>query len=339
MLNANIKKYGLEKNYCSGDQQQKDLSRFKVAIHQIMPLILVIIAGIITPFATIYAQPTGNLEAKYYSTHNRYTNFDTFGGNVIETRSWERIYTSNYNPQGRADMWSVDIQGYIYIPSNGTYQFRTASDDGVRLKVDDKIVINNWTNHAPRWDYGSVSLQSGWKPIRLQMYEWGGGTMLRLYWKVPGNSNWVFPPAANLSTSLPDTTAPTLSSVSIASSNMTNTLVNPGDDVTLTFTASEAIGTPVVTFKSGGAAVTDSSVVYSNTTGNTWTAVYTANANDTAGTVSYSIAFSDTAGNAGTPVEPQELGVTGTGGGNIGTGNVPSAGEAGFTGNSPQVEE
>ena len=267
-----------------------------------MPLILVLIASILTPFATIYAQPTGNLEAKYYDAHNRYTNFDTFGGNVIETRTWEKIYTANYNPQGRRDMWSVDIQGYIYIPSNGTYSFRTASDDGVRLKVDGQTVINNWTNHAPRWDYGSVSLQSGWKPIRLQMYEWGGGTMLRLYWKVPGSISWVFPPAANLSTSLPDTTAPTLSSVSIASSNMTNTLVNPGDDVTLTFTASEAIGTPVVTFKSGGAAVTDSSVVYSNTTGNTWTAVYTANANDTAGTVSYSIAFSDTAGNAGTPV-------------------------------------
>ena len=302
MLNANIRKYELEKNCCFGERQQKDLSRFKAAIHQIMPLILVLIASILNPFATIYAQPTGNLEAKYYAAHNRYTNFDTFGGTVIETRTWDKIYTRDYNPQGRRDMWSVDIQGYIYIPSNGTYSFRTASDDGVRLKVDDKIVINNWTNHAPRWDYGSVSLQSGWKPIRLQMYEWGGGTMLRLYWKVPGSISWVFPPAANLSTSLPDTTAPTLSSVSIASDNTTNTLANPGDDVTITFTASEAIDTPVVTFKSGGAAVTDSSVVYSNTTGNTWTAVYTANANDTAGTVSYSIAFSDTAGNAGTAV-------------------------------------
>ena len=116
-----------------------------------MPLILVLIASILTPFATIYAQPTGNLEAKYYSTHNRYTNFDTFGGNVIETRTWDRIYTRDYNPQGRRDMWSVDIQGYIYIPSDGTYSFRTASDDGVRLKVDDKIVINNWTNHSSKF--------------------------------------------------------------------------------------------------------------------------------------------------------------------------------------------
>jgi len=34
----------------------------------------------------------------------------------------------------------------------------------------------------------------------------------------------------------------------------------------------------------------------------------------------------------GTPEQPQELGVTGTGGGNIGTGNVPAAGEAEFSG-------
>ena len=36
---------------------------------------------------------------------------------------------------------------------------------------------------------------------------------------------------------------------------------------------------------------------------------------------------------AGTPVEPQDLGATGTGGGNIGIGNVPVAGESNFSGN------
>jgi len=35
---------------------------------------------------------------------------------------------------------------------------------------------------------------------------------------------------------------------------------------------------------------------------------------------------------AGTPAEPQELGPTGTGGGNIGIGNVPVAGEDQFSG-------
>ena len=80
----------------------------------------------------------------------------------------------------------------------------------------------------------------------------------------------------------------------ITSDNSTSTLAKANDDVTLTFTASEAIGTPTVTFRSGGDAITDGSVVYRNTSGNTWTAVYTANASDTDGAVTYSIAFSDT---------------------------------------------
>jgi len=37
-------------------------------------------------------------------------------------------------------------------------------------------------------------------------------------------------------------------------------------------------------------------------------------------------------GPEGVPQQPQELGVTGTGGGNIGTGNVPVAGESEFSG-------
>ena len=40
----------------------------------------------------------------------------------------------------------------------------------------------------------------------------------------------------------------------------------------------------------------------------------------------------------GTPEQPQELGVTGTGGGNIGTGNVPQPGESGFSGTLRAVE-
>ncbi|MDB2561857.1 BspA family leucine-rich repeat surface protein, partial [Amylibacter sp.] len=99
-----------------------------------------------------------------------------------------------------------------------------------------------------------------------------------------------------------DTTAPTLSSVSIASNNSTNTLAMTDDIVTLTFTASEAIATPVVTFQSGGAAITDTSVTYVNTSGNTWTAAYTVNASDTSGAVTFSIAFADTVGNSGTAV-------------------------------------
>jgi hypothetical protein len=109
--------------------------------------------------------------------------------------------------------------------------------------------------------------------------------------------NWTYNGAASL-----DTTPPILSSVSIVTNNAITSVANDGDVVTLTLIANEAINTPVVTFKSGGAAITDTSITYTNTTGNTWTAAYTANASDTFGAVTFSIAYSDTTGNKGTAV-------------------------------------
>ena len=301
MAKTKIRKCALDKNYCSKDQHRIDLSGAQMAVYKIMLFTLVFVASAISSVSPIYAQTTKNLEAKYYSTHNRWSNFNTFGGTVIETRTWDKINTRNYNPKGRGDYWSVDIQGYIYIPSNGSYQFRTLSDDGVRLKIDGKTIINNWTLHAPRYDYGTVTLQSGWKPIQLQMYEWGGGTALQLVWRPPNTGGWAYPSASNLSTILPDTTAPTLRGVSISTNNGDSTKATPTDTVTLSFTASETISSPTVTFLSGGASV-NGTVTIQNTSANTWTASYTTNPNDTAGPVTYSIAFSDTAGNAGTAV-------------------------------------
>ena len=117
-----------------------------------------------------------------------------------------------------------------------------------------------------------------------------------------GDANYAATSQSNNTHSLIGKTAPTLSLVSIASNNSTSTQAIAGDVVTLTFTASERIATPVVTFNSGRAAITDTSVTYGITSRNTWTAAYTANASDTEGTISYRIAFSDTAGNAGRAV-------------------------------------
>ena len=88
-----------------------------------------------------------------------------------------------------------------------------------------------------------------------------------------------------------DKTAPTLSSASIASDNSPATHANPGDVVTVTLAASVAISQPVVTFKSGGNAVSDGSITYAGSGAN-WTAAYTAGASDTEGAVSFTIAYS-----------------------------------------------
>ncbi len=101
--------------------------------------------------------------------------------------------------------------------------------------------------------------------------------------------------APTLTAVLVDTSAPTLSSVTLASSNTATTRAKTGDTVTLVFAASEKISSPTV-FIAG------QSVSATNSSGNTWSASYTLTGSDTEGSVGFSIAFADIAANAGTTV-------------------------------------
>ncbi len=99
-----------------------------------------------------------------------------------------------------------------------------------------------------------------------------------------------------------DGTTPSLSSVNLSSNNASTTVSKVNDVITLTFSASESISIPSVSFTSGGQAVTDSASVTS-LGGNNWRARYTTNTSDTEGSVAYVISgIHDQAGNNGSTV-------------------------------------
>ncbi|MCP2043814.1 Ig-like domain-containing protein [Pontibacter sp. HSC-36F09] len=92
-----------------------------------------------------------------------------------------------------------------------------------------------------------------------------------------------------------DAVAPTLQTVTIASSNSDVTKAKADDIVTLRLEASEPIATPTVTIAGHTATVTA-------TAANTYIATYTLTATDAEGTVPFTINYQDLAGNAGTAV-------------------------------------
>ena len=62
-----------------------------------------------------------------------------------------------------------------------TYTFYTQSDDGVRLWVNGQQIVNNWTDHAPIENSGTIALTAGQRyDIRMEFYENGGGATARL---------------------------------------------------------------------------------------------------------------------------------------------------------------
>jgi hypothetical protein len=85
-----------------------------------------------------------------------------------------------------ADTFSVRWTGNVVPQFSQTYTFYTVSDDGVRLYVNDALVINNWTDHGPTENTANVALVAGQSySIRMEYYEAGGGAVARLHWSSP----------------------------------------------------------------------------------------------------------------------------------------------------------
>jgi hypothetical protein len=61
----------------------------------------------------------------------------------------------------------------------GRYTFSTHSDDGVRLYVDDRLVIDSW---RPMRGYrsGTLNLSEGTHTVRLEYFERTGAARVRL---------------------------------------------------------------------------------------------------------------------------------------------------------------
>ncbi|GEM_PF-2836158 len=87
-----------------------------------------------------------------------------------------------------------------------------------------------------------------------------------------------------------DKTAPTLSSVHIQSNNTNPTYAKVGNEITISFMASETIQTPTATINGNVASI-------SFVIGNSWTAKYTLVNGDTEGDITFNISFQDLAGN------------------------------------------
>ena len=88
------------------------------------------------------------------------------------------------DPSMESEHFQVRWTGDIYANEEGSYQFRTYSDDGARLIVDGDTLIDAWYEGAGN-AYADVSLNQGAHELVLEYYENGGGANVSLYWSRP----------------------------------------------------------------------------------------------------------------------------------------------------------
>jgi hypothetical protein len=98
------------------------------------------------------------------------------------------------HPAIGVDTFSVRWTGQVQPRFGETYTFYTTSDDGVRLWVNDRLIIDNWTDHPPTEDRGTIALLANQRfDLRMELYENGGGAVARLEWSSATQDREVIP--------------------------------------------------------------------------------------------------------------------------------------------------
>ncbi len=93
-----------------------------------------------------------------------------------------------------ANGFSVRWRGYIIPRYTQTYDIISVTDDGVRLWVNGQLVVNNWNDHGPTWDNGTIALQAGVAvSVVMEYYEGTGDSTARLLWECPGQLREAIP--------------------------------------------------------------------------------------------------------------------------------------------------
>lgn len=100
--------------------------------------------------------------------------------------------------EGLESTFLTMVDGWIEAPVSGRYRFRLTSDDGSRLDLDGKTLIDHDGLHASTAEEAEVELTQGSHPFLLQHFQCYGGWSLRLEWKPPGAEQFALVPTSAL---------------------------------------------------------------------------------------------------------------------------------------------
>jgi hypothetical protein len=144
-------------------------------------------------FGTTVVIPSG-LRGMVYHIHHSSTKLPDF---AKMKPAGPPIYTSSLNvpPQSftagfpgvtkRNEWFAIDYTGRFWITDPGPYTFSLLSDDGSKLYLDDRLLIDNDGLHPPDEKSGGLELAAGLHTIRVSYFQ-GPKFQIALVLKVAG---------------------------------------------------------------------------------------------------------------------------------------------------------
>lgn len=106
----------------------------------------------------------------------------------------------NVRWSGIADNFYTTIDGWIVVAAPGLHTFELRSDDGSRLKIGGKTVVDMDRTQSPTSATGAIELAAGLHPILIEHFDAGGGEEVRLAWRPPAAESFSVVPAESLRT-------------------------------------------------------------------------------------------------------------------------------------------
>ncbi|MCZ7590889.1 MAG: PA14 domain-containing protein [Kiritimatiellae bacterium] len=87
-------------------------------------------------------------------------------------------------PWIRRDHWSARWQGVLLVPKTDDYSFFAQCNGGMRMWLDDHLVIDNWAAHG--WkrsgQHANQTLSKGPHTLRIEYRDTGGPAAMRVRW-------------------------------------------------------------------------------------------------------------------------------------------------------------
>jgi len=146
--------------------------------------------GPVWSFTTL--APGGGVKAQYFDGVD-------LVGNPVLTRTenainntWAAEIVAGLSDKVSA-RWTADLEA----PLTDKYTLITRSDDGVRLWLDGRLLVNNWTVHTAAENMATVNLTAGEiYSLQMEWYDDAGAAVAQLSWQGPSLPRQIIPGGA-----------------------------------------------------------------------------------------------------------------------------------------------
>jgi len=117
-------------------------------------------------------------------------NFDKAAGKVVEPKvdqAWPGPPLTDFPPGLSSNNdFSTKWNGVVTMPEDGEYDIGAEGDDGVRVWLDNDLIVDDWGEHPMRWRYKRMTFQKGQQvAVRIEHFQGAGERGLRVAWKTP----------------------------------------------------------------------------------------------------------------------------------------------------------